>query len=55
MLLWLFQVGELIEKELILLGCLAIEDKIQGVPWVLIRDKMEIAINIGYGAIPVFA
>jgi hypothetical protein len=32
MLLWLFQVGELIEKELILLGCPAIEDKIQGVP-----------------------
>jgi len=69
MLLWLFQVGELIEKELILLGCTAIEDKIQeGVPtcietlsragikiWVLTGDKMETAINIGYGAIPAFA
>jgi phospholipid-transporting ATPase len=32
MLLWLFQVGKLIEKELILLGCTTIEDKIQGVP-----------------------
>jgi hypothetical protein len=31
MLLWLFQVGELIEKELILLGCTAIMDKIQEV------------------------
>ncbi len=68
MLLWLFQVGELIEKELILLGCTTIEDKIQGVPtyietlsrvgikiWVLTRDKMEIVINIGYGAILAFA
>jgi phospholipid-transporting ATPase len=69
MLLWLFQVGELIEKELILLGCTAIEDKIQeGVPtcietlsragikiWVLTGDKMETAINIGYGVIPAFA
>ncbi|KAH9560317.1 hypothetical protein CY35_06G099300 [Sphagnum magellanicum] len=56
------EVGELIEKELILLGCTAIEDKIQeGVPtcietlsragikiWVLTGDKMETAINIGY-------
>jgi phospholipid-transporting ATPase len=33
MLLWLFQVGELIEKKLILLGCITIEDTIQeGVP-----------------------
>jgi phospholipid-transporting ATPase len=69
MLVWLFQVGELIEKELILLGCTAIEDKIQeGVPtcietlsragikiWVLTGDKMETAINIGYGAILAFA
>jgi phospholipid-transporting ATPase len=63
------EVGELIEKELILLGCTAIEDKIQeGVPtcietlsragikiWVLTGDKMETAINIGYGAVPAFA
>jgi hypothetical protein len=31
MLVWLFWVGELIEKKLILLGCTAIEDKIQEV------------------------
>jgi phospholipid-transporting ATPase len=55
MLLWLFQVGKLIEKELILLGCTTIEDKIQRVPWVLIGDKMETAINIGYGVIRTFA
>jgi hypothetical protein len=55
MLLWLFQDGKLIEKELILLKCTTIENKIQGVLWVLIGNKMEIAINIGYGAIPAFA
>jgi len=57
------QVAELIEKELILIGCTAIEDKLQeGVPscietlskagikiWVLTGDKMETAINIAYG------
>lgn len=57
------QVGELIEKDMILIGCSAIEDKLQeGVPtcietlsragikiWVLTGDKMETAINIAYG------
>lgn len=57
------QVAELIEKELILIGTTAIEDKLQeGVPdcietlsragikiWVLTGDKMETAINIAYG------
>ncbi|PIM99982.1 P-type ATPase [Handroanthus impetiginosus] len=56
------EVAELIEKELILIGCTAIEDKLQeGVPacietlsragikiWVLTGDKMETAINIAY-------
>lgn len=56
------EVSELIEKELILIGCTAIEDKLQeGVPgcietlaragikiWVLTGDKMETAINIAY-------
>eukprot|EP00879_Flechtneria_rotunda_P010836 GHRR01011325.1.p1 GENE.GHRR01011325.1~~GHRR01011325.1.p1 ORF type:complete len:1369 (+),score=416.83 GHRR01011325.1:1346-5452(+) len=55
-------VGEQVEKNLQLLGCTAIEDKLQeGVPqciktlahagirlWVLTGDKMETAINIGY-------
>lgn len=55
-------VYELIEKDLILLGATAIEDKLQdGVPqcianlaaanikiWVLTGDKQETAINIGY-------
>lgn len=55
--------GELIEKDLILIGCSAIEDKLQeGVPscietlsragikiWVLTGDKLETAINIAYG------
>lgn len=55
-------VAELIETDLILFGCTAIEDKLQdGVPksieimanagikiWVLTGDKMETAINIGY-------
>ncbi|KAG8366532.1 hypothetical protein BUALT_Bualt17G0089700 [Buddleja alternifolia] len=55
-------VAEDIEKELILLGATAVEDKLQqGVPecidklaqagikiWVLTGDKMETAINIGY-------
>lgn len=55
--------AELIEKELTLIGCTAIEDKLQeGVPacietlshagikiWVLTGDKMETAINIAYG------
>ncbi|KAF6253363.1 hypothetical protein COO60DRAFT_1547131 [Scenedesmus sp. NREL 46B-D3] len=55
-------VGEQVEKNLRLLGCTAIEDKLQeGVPqciktlaqagirlWVLTGDKMETAINIGY-------
>ncbi|KAH9617378.1 hypothetical protein KSS87_011968 [Heliosperma pusillum] len=54
--------AEKIEKELILLGATAVEDKLQkGVPecidklaqagirlWVLTGDKMETAINIGY-------
>ncbi len=54
--------AELIEKNLRLLGCTAIEDKLQdGVPqcikqlaiagirlWVLTGDKMETAINIGF-------
>lgn len=57
--------AELIEKDLILIGCTAIEDKLQeGVPtcietlsragikiWVLTGDKMETAINIAYGQI----
>ncbi|XP_022887472.1 putative phospholipid-transporting ATPase 9 [Olea europaea var. sylvestris] len=56
------QVTEKIEKDLILLGATAVEDKLQqGVPecidklaqagikiWVLTGDKMETAINIGY-------
>ncbi|PKA49367.1 Phospholipid-transporting ATPase 3 [Apostasia shenzhenica] len=56
------EVAELIEKNLILIGCTAIEDKLQeGVPscietlskagikiWVLTGDKMETAINIAY-------
>lgn len=57
------EVAELIEKDLILLGATAIEDKLQeGVPqcietlrhagikiWVLTGDKLETAINIAYG------
>ena len=57
------QVAELVEKNLVLIGCTAIEDKLQeGVPscietltragikiWVLTGDKMETAINIAYG------
>ncbi|KAF5745314.1 hypothetical protein HS088_TW07G00898 [Tripterygium wilfordii] len=53
---------EMIEKDLVLLGATAVEDKLQnGVPdcidklaqagikiWVLTGDKMETAINIGY-------
>ncbi|XP_051144581.1 phospholipid-transporting ATPase 3-like isoform X2 [Andrographis paniculata] len=56
------EIAELIEKELTLIGCTAIEDKLQeGVPdcietlsragikiWVLTGDKMETAINIAY-------
>ncbi|KAK9278755.1 hypothetical protein L1049_028332 [Liquidambar formosana] len=56
------QVAEKIEKNLILLGATAVEDKLQnGVPecidklaqagikmWVLTGDKMETAINIGF-------
>ncbi|XP_047329990.1 phospholipid-transporting ATPase 3-like [Impatiens glandulifera] len=56
------EVAELIEKDLILIGCTAIEDKLQeGVPlcietlskagikiWVLTGDKLETAINIAY-------
>ncbi|KAL8106257.1 hypothetical protein AgCh_029880 [Apium graveolens] len=56
------EVGELIEKDLTLIGCSAIEDKLQeGVPscietlsragikiWVLTGDKLETAINIAY-------
>lgn len=56
------QVAEKIEKDLILLGATAVEDKLQnGVPecidklaqagikiWVLTGDKMETAINIGF-------
>ncbi|GAB2297092.1 Putative phospholipid-transporting ATPase 9 [Dionaea muscipula] len=56
------QVAETVEKDLILLGATAVEDKLQtGVPecidklaqagikiWVLTGDKMETAINIGY-------
>ncbi|KAK3272899.1 hypothetical protein CYMTET_18832 [Cymbomonas tetramitiformis] len=54
--------AELIEKDLLLIGCTAIEDKLQnGVPesieqlanaglkiWVLTGDKVETAINIGF-------
>jgi phospholipid-transporting ATPase len=61
-------VAELIEKDLILIGCTAIEDKLQeGVPacietlsaagikiWVLTGDKMETAINIAYGEVLIF-
>lgn len=57
------QVAELIEKDLVLIGSTAIEDKLQeGVPacietlqragikiWVLTGDKVETAINIAYG------
>ncbi|XP_057455150.1 probable phospholipid-transporting ATPase 4 isoform X2 [Lotus japonicus] len=56
------RVSELMEKELILVGATAVEDKLQkGVPqcidklaqaglkiWVLTGDKMETAINIGF-------
>jgi P-type E1-E2 ATPase len=56
----------LIERDLILLGATAIEDKLQeGVPqcietlrkagikiWVLTGDKLETAINIAYGEPP---
>ncbi|XP_021292682.1 phospholipid-transporting ATPase 3 isoform X1 [Herrania umbratica] len=56
------EVAELIEKDLVLIGATAIEDKLQeGVPncietlsragikiWVLTGDKMETAINIAY-------
>jgi phospholipid-transporting ATPase len=56
------EVAELIESDLILIGCTAIEDKLQeGVPecietlaragikiWVLTGDKLETAINIAY-------
>jgi phospholipid-transporting ATPase len=56
------EVSEQVERDLLLLGCTAIEDKLQeGVPqcirtladagirlWVLTGDKMETAINIGY-------
>ncbi|VFQ61243.1 unnamed protein product [Cuscuta campestris] len=56
------EVAELIENDLVLIGCTAIEDKLQeGVPacietlsragikiWVLTGDKMETAINIAY-------
>lgn len=56
------EVAELIERDLVLLGCTAVEDKLQeGVPacietlgkagikiWVLTGDKMETAINIAY-------
>ncbi|VFQ95355.1 unnamed protein product [Cuscuta campestris] len=56
------EVTERVEKDLILLGATAVEDKLQqGVPecidklaqagikiWVLTGDKMETAINIGY-------
>lgn len=56
------EVAEKIERDLILLGATAVEDKLQnGVPdcidklaqagiklWVLTGDKMETAINIGY-------
>ncbi|KAL9246234.1 hypothetical protein vseg_019796 [Gypsophila vaccaria] len=56
------QVAETMEKDLILLGATAVEDKLQrGVPecidklaqagikiWVLTGDKMETAINIGF-------
>ena len=59
------QVAELIERDMILLGSTAIEDKLQeGVPqcietlakagikiWVLTGDKLETAINIAYGKI----
>ncbi|CAL5048322.1 unnamed protein product [Urochloa decumbens] len=60
--LQLERVSDLIERELILVGATAVEDKLQkGVPqcidrlaqaglkiWVLTGDKMETAINIGY-------
>ncbi|KAG8656468.1 hypothetical protein MANES_04G141200v8 [Manihot esculenta] len=56
------RVADMMEKELILVGATAVEDKLQkGVPqcidklaqaglkiWVLTGDKMETAINIGY-------
>ncbi|XP_059655958.1 phospholipid-transporting ATPase 3 isoform X2 [Cornus florida] len=56
------EVAELVEKDLVMIGCTAIEDKLQeGVPscietlsragikiWVLTGDKMETAINIAY-------
>ncbi|CAJ1975388.1 unnamed protein product [Sphenostylis stenocarpa] len=56
------KISEMIEKDLILLGATAVEDKLQnGVPecidklaqagiklWVLTGDKMETAINIGF-------
>lgn len=55
--------GKLLEKISFLIGCSAIEDKLQeGVPscietlskagikiWVLTGDKMETTINIAYG------
>ncbi|XP_010462753.1 PREDICTED: probable phospholipid-transporting ATPase 4 [Camelina sativa] len=56
------RISDMIEKDLILIGATAVEDKLQkGVPqcidklaqaglklWVLTGDKMETAINIGY-------
>ena len=56
------EAADLLEKDLILLGATAVEDKLQkGVPecidklaqagikiWVLTGDKLETAINIGY-------
>lgn len=58
------KVNELIERDLILIGSTAIEDKLQeGVPetikyirdagikvWVLTGDKIETAINIGFSS-----
>ena len=54
--------GRTIEKDLVLIGSTAIEDKLQGVPtciktlskvaikiWMLTGDKMGTAINVAYG------
>jgi hypothetical protein len=48
MLLWLFQIGKLIKKELILLGCIAIEDNIQEVEF-LLALKPSIKLESKFG------
>nr|GEZ31773.1 probable phospholipid-transporting ATPase 4 [Tanacetum cinerariifolium] len=42
------RVSDMMEKDLILVGATAVEDKLQPGLWVLTGDKMETAINIGF-------